>query len=265
MKLNDFLHALNLAVKANTLYIKGGFGLTLNARGKQRAIEQYAYNKKRAAKINAMPNNSFGFDCCGLVKGCLSGFCADPKKTYGGAVYNKDNTLGPERVPDTNESGLLDMCLSVQKCKKVVNPSIPVGAFLWLKGHCGVYIGDNKVIESTPSWKDGAQITNYTDRTWIKYGLLPFIEDYKVSPSEPIAPGKNVPPVAKPTLRIGSRGSQVYYLQKDLNYLGASLSEDGIYGPKTKNALMAFQKKYNLAVDGIYGPRSYNMMREVIK
>ena len=100
MKQDDFINGLYVALSCKTLYIKGGFGLTLTASGKKRAIASYDYNKKRADKINAMPSDSFGFDCCGLIKGVIGGFTGNKNKTYGGAVYNKDNTLGTDRIPD---------------------------------------------------------------------------------------------------------------------------------------------------------------------
>ena len=128
-----------------------------------------------------------------------------------------------------------------------------------MTGHCGIYIGDNKVIESTPSWKDGAQITLYTDRNWVKWGLLPFVEyadNYK--------PIKVVPPLANPTLRIGSRGVQVNYLQQDLNYYGYKLAEDGIFGAKTYAAVRDFQKKHHIGVDGIYGAVTALKMKGVL-
>ena len=70
------------------------------------------------------------------------------------------------------------------------------------------------------------------------------------------------PKLALYTLRQGSKGNQVRYLQEDLNYiLDASLDTDGIFGPKTKTAVKDFQKKYKLQIDGIYGPKSYNAMK----
>lgn len=255
----DFRDALLIALNNKTLYVKGGFGLVLNAKGKERAINSYAYNKKREAKIIAMPNDSFGFDCCGLVKGCAGGYDGNLKKAYGGAIYNADHTLGSDHdIPDVTEKGLIDICKDVEKCKKIKNPDIPKLSLLWMTGHCGVYMGENKVIESTPSGSDGVQITEYDSKNWMKHGLLPFV-DYGIKPI------KVVPPVAHPTLQRGSKGLQVYYLQQDLNYLGANLAEDGIFGGMTYAAVRQFQKDHILDVDGIYGPKSYNAMMEALK
>ena len=80
ISVEEFIKALRIAEANKTLYVKGGFGLVLNAKGKERAINSYAYNKKREAKIKAMPNDSFGFDCCGMVKGCAGGYNGNTKK-----------------------------------------------------------------------------------------------------------------------------------------------------------------------------------------
>ena len=64
----------------------------------------------------------------------------------------------------------------------------------------------------------------------------------------------NKPPITQ-TLRQGSRGSQVKILQERLNSLGYNAGKaDGIFGSKTRSAVMAFQKANKLTVDGIVGP-----------
>jgi len=161
----EFVRLLEDISKMKTYYIKGGFGLVLNASGKKRAINQYKYNADRADKINALDPHTFGFDCCGLVKGALWGFTGDSKKTYGGAVY-KANALD-----DVNESGLLKLCKDVSTDMKNILP----GELLYMSGHCGVYAGDGKVIESTPSGKCGVQITDFKRVKWTKHGKLPIV------------------------------------------------------------------------------------------
>ncbi|PKM76088.1 MAG: hypothetical protein CVU90_14295 [Firmicutes bacterium HGW-Firmicutes-15] len=56
-------------------------------------------------------------------------------------------------------------------------------------------------------------------------------------------------------LTLGSRGSSVSQLQKDLTGLGFyTNSIDGSFGPKTYNAVVNFQKSRGLKADGIVGP-----------
>ena len=161
----EFVRLLESISKMKTYYIKGGFGLVLNASGKKRAINQYKYNADRADKINALDPHTFGFDCCGLVKGALWGFTGDSKKTYGGAVYKANG------LDDVNESGLLKLCKDVSTDMKNITP----GELLYMSGHCGIYAGDSKVIESTPSGKCGVQITDFKRVKWTKHGKLPIV------------------------------------------------------------------------------------------
>jgi peptidoglycan hydrolase-like protein with peptidoglycan-binding domain len=57
-----------------------------------------------------------------------------------------------------------------------------------------------------------------------------------------------------PTLSLGSQGRAVQYLQRYLNLLGADLSEDGVFGPSTRQAVITFQAQAGVRQDGIVGP-----------
>jgi len=52
-------------------------------------------------------------------------------------------------------------------------------------------------------------------------------------------------------LRVGSRGSTVKAMQKDLG-----IDADGRFGPGTKKAVMEFQAANNLVADGMAGPNT---------
>jgi lysozyme len=59
-------------------------------------------------------------------------------------------------------------------------------------------------------------------------------------------------------LRLGSRGQIVAKLQQLLNKQGANIGvADGAFGPRTKNAVINFQKSRQLYPDGIVGPRTW--------
>ena len=89
--------------------------------------------------------------------------------------------------------------------------------------------------------------------------------------SSPISQKVNKPTIAKPTLKNGSKGTQVKYLQQDLNYLGfkgadgKQLNVDGIIGNNVIYALKQFQIKYKLSVDGVYGDKSYAKMKALLR
>ncbi|MDZ5443513.1 L,D-transpeptidase family protein [Micromonospora sp. 4G57] len=63
---------------------------------------------------------------------------------------------------------------------------------------------------------------------------------------------------AQPVLRQGSRGTAVVNLQRRLAALHYDVgSADGIFGPSTHHAVVAFQKVNSLTRDGIVGPRTW--------
>lgn len=61
-----------------------------------------------------------------------------------------------------------------------------------------------------------------------------------------------------PTLRRGSRGPEVRFLQEALN-----LIPDGIFGPITEEAVKDFQKPYGLVPDGIVGRHTWNKIGQM--
>ena len=63
-------------------------------------------------------------------------------------------------------------------------------------------------------------------------------------------------PVPKKTMKAGSKGNDVRWLQYELNQRGAGLIVDGIFGLKTDTAVRKYQESRNLVVDGIVGSRT---------
>lgn len=64
-------------------------------------------------------------------------------------------------------------------------------------------------------------------------------------------------PSVMPVLKIGSKGDFVTIAQGRLVVLGYKIAIDGIYGEKTKKAVMELQRAKNLACDGIVGPKTW--------
>lgn len=84
----------------------------------------------------------------------------------------------------------------------------------------------------------------------------PLTNDISISASAAISTSSN--------LKVGSRGTQVKYLQMNLNVLNYNAgSADGIFGNGTKNAVIRFQRAYGLSADGIAGWNTITKMNSV--
>ncbi len=83
------------------------------------------------------------------------------------------------------------------------------------------------------------------------YGLT---ADGKAGPATQSAIAKALDYHNKGILTVGSRGTKVWELQRNLTKLGYDTKgTDGIFGDNTKSAVMAFQRDHGLPQDGIAG------------
>lgn len=166
----EFIEKLkNIVNNYKTIYMWGCFGQPVTESIIASKTKQYPYwyTASRQQKFrNLIGKNYFGFDCVCLIKGVLWGWNGDASKAHGGAGYAING------VPDIDAGGMINVCKNLSTDFSNITP----GEAVWLEGHIGVYIGNGQVIESTPSWKDGVQITNLTQRKWLKHGKLPYIE-----------------------------------------------------------------------------------------
>lgn len=72
----------------------------------------------------------------------------------------------------------------------------------------------------------------------------------------------------RPTIRRGSRGEHVQFLQRSLIDLGYDLSRfgaDGAFGAETEAAVRAFQRDQNITVDGIVGPQTWGALDRALR
>lgn len=256
MNSEQFIERARLAAARKTLYVKGGFGAPLTSSMKIRVEKAYEYNRRPEVrkKIDAASEDTFAFDCIGLIKGILWGWDANKDKLYGGAVYNSNG------VPDGNELSFINMCTDVSSDFTNILP----GEMLYTTGHCGIYIGGAFAIECTPKWDNDVQMTVVSNilkkseatkqRLWLKHGKLPFIK-YGAAP-EPI-PEQYTFQFTE--VKAGSKNDDVRLVQEILRGCGwkdASGNEliiDGIFGPNTEYAVKEFQKQTGHTVDGIVG------------
>ena len=256
LKASKFISELkSIANTQKTVYAWGMFGTPISVSSVTGKAKQYPqwYTTQKISSVFAplYGKRYFGFDCVGLVKGVLWGWNGNASKTYGGAVYASNG------VPDISADAMIGRCTDVSS-----NFSrIESGEFVWMKGHCGVYIGSGQVVEASPKWKNGVQITSLCDREWLKHGKLPYIEyDNAVKVVEVHTN------IELTVLQKGSKGNEVKTLQrllKALDYKGSdnkALSIDGDFGSNTLYALKTYQKAKGLTVDGICGKNSWNSL-----
>lgn len=67
-------------------------------------------------------------------------------------------------------------------------------------------------------------------------------------------------PVLIVTTSLGSSGSAVKALQRQLNAHGAALTVDGNFGPATQSAVENYQSSHHLSADGVAGPQTWNAL-----
>ena len=182
-------------------------------------------------------DGKFRMDCVLSVKGIFWGFTANKNKDRGGAVY-KSNGVG-----DFSCNGALDYCSDVSTNFK----HLVAGEYLCMKGlisdkkpvnHTGIYLGNGKVFECTScrTWGvkkciisdiDSQGTRSYKGKKclrWTYHGKLKWV-DYSDEP-QPI--------------------NQVKILQTKLNeQFKCGLTEDGIFGVKTKQACAKHYLQYN--------------------
>lgn len=88
------------------------------------------------------------------------------------------------------------------------------------------------------------------------------------SEGERVTIGQNPPNVV---LRQGSSGGDVLELQFILNTVAAyydtvpTVIQDSVFGPGVKNAVIEFQKTFNLTPDGVVGPATWNKLYAVYR
>lgn len=180
MKSSEFINKLQNVVNSyKTLYVMGCFGAPLTGGNVSRYCTNHSYNKQaaRTSMIKAAANQNppvYGFDCVCLIKGILWGWCGEASKTYGGAGYAING------VPDIGADSMITKCTGLSTNFGNIVP----GEAVWVPGHIGVYIGNGKVIECSPAFKNCVQVTACTNigaiagisgRKWDKHGKLPYI------------------------------------------------------------------------------------------
>ncbi len=178
MKVDTFIKKLwDINNNYRTIYAWGCFGGIMTGSMVENKARQYPswYTPAKKAELKrAGSQGAFGFDCVNLIKGILWGWNGDRNATWGGAKYASAG------VPDISADGMISKCIGVTSNFARIQP----GEAVWLPGHIGVYVGDGKVIECTPAWKNGVQVTaclnigpisGLPGRRWSRRGKIPYI------------------------------------------------------------------------------------------
>lgn len=250
MRASTFATALTaIATQYKTVYAWGMFGSRITKKSVAVKAKQYPkwYDGRRLYSVFEPLYNLdtpvYGFDCIGLIKAVLWG--------WNEATGAKYASCG---VPDVSADSMIGKCSEVSSDFS----NISIGEFVWMSGHCGVYVGDGKVVESTPIWKNGVQIAALSARKWLKHGKLPWVS-YDIEEVNTVR-------IELPVLAKGSKVAAVKTLQRLLCSYGhkgkdnKTLTFDGEFGTNTDHALRAFQKATRLEVDGICGKESWNRL-----
>ena len=73
------------------------------------------------------------------------------------------------------------------------------------------------------------------------------------------------PSVSWPTLKSGSQGADVRSAQQLLASRGYTLDADGVFGPKTRSAVIRFQNSQSLAADGVVGKNTWSKLIRTVQ
>lgn len=92
-------------------------------------------------------------------------------------------------------------------------------------------------------------------------GVCSYFKVQYVAPKGGNTPAGRTCDVKLPVLEINCEGDYVKSLQILLNkYNNAKLTEDGVFGPATEKAVIAWQKDRGLQADGVVGEKSWSQL-----
>lgn len=164
MKTNhEFVLYLNSILKKNTVYMWGDYGRLVTKNTINSKKDQYPdhYPLDRVNYLKSLVNkNYYSYDCAGLIKSYWMSEYGTNSVKYN-SKYDKDAygiTIG-------NASSMGDINTLPEE----------EGVLLYMKGHCGIYLGNNEVIECTSNERlskkkyGGVCISNLSDRKWTNW------------------------------------------------------------------------------------------------
>lgn len=203
-------------------------------------------------------------DCVGMIKGYMWTNGGEGVFEAIGTGKKITNKYQSNNCPDKSANGMFSYAKSQGMDWGTIKtiPEIP-GIAVRFDGHVGVYIGNGYVIEEK-GFKYGCVKTKLKEGKWTHWYKLPFITYLEEEQSVSTPPTTSYKLGAR-LLKKGMKGEDVKELQTLLTQF-EFLTDliDGEFGPKTEEAVKAFQEKYQLEVDGKYGPKSHEVLMELV-
>lgn len=138
-------------------------------------------------------------------------------------------------------------------------PNLVCPVFMYRKSdgkmaHTGMHVGDGVIIHCTSN--GGVKYGDLSNTSWTHYAIP---KGLYTSEEIERARGREI----MRTLKMGCSGDDVKRLQETLNKLGFKCgTPDGIFGAKTKTAVMVFQSAYGLKADGIVGTQTRTALQK---
>ena len=196
------------------------------------AIIEGACGTSSLAKIY---HNHFGMKCGSSWKGKSVNLKTKEEYTVGTLTVIKDNF----RAYDSDQEGIKGY-FDFISAKRYAN----------LKSAAN-YIQYAEMLKAD-GYATSSSYVNTLCKTVEKYNLMRFDSGQAI-----------VPLISRKTIKKGSKGDDVKFLQSVLNANGYSCgSVDGIFGAKTDRAVRQFQTEKGLLVDGIVGLKTWAMIEK---
>ena len=170
----EFVSYLKTLLNRNTVYMWGEFGRLVTNNTIDSKKKQYPshYDDTKVKYLKSLVGkNYYAYDCAGLIKSYFMSDYGNKKVNY---IVSYDKDAYGITVGTASEKGDISTLPEEE------------GVLLYMKGHCGVYIGDGKVIECTSNQKiSGIKygkvcISNLSARpwkTWTKSKWLSYVKN----------------------------------------------------------------------------------------
>ncbi|WP_310603870.1 peptidoglycan-binding protein, partial [Anaerosporobacter sp.] len=170
-------------------------------------------------------------------------------KSHGAQIQGKNQATVKDNVVKTNITSFGNCSVTKQTCSPVIKET-------WKKSKSNYKLNNEQVL------------TKESCLPCVNKGIITIVDDgqKETTSTKKTTEATVITFKCKRILKYGSRGEDVKQLQKVLNQFNCGkLVIDGKYGPKTKKAIIEFQKKYGLKPDGIVGAKTRAKIEELLK